>query len=175
MPIVRLMKFVLKHIYIFVVVLMLCIIAAFFAYDNAYLNIVVRDGMTARAECILNDTSEEATVYKLSSLFSTNYIYNVYETETVPFDNYTAQSFRYSVNVGIAWVLPWSKSCSVEVEERVLELMQKYTGEDKETDEMKKNRPAWVDGVYKVNCVKKNGVWKIDSVELVEKLDPVEY
>ncbi len=172
MAIVRLMKFILKNLYIILVVAMLCIIAAFFAYDNAYLNIVVRDGMTARAECILYDTTQDATVYKLHNLFSTNYVYNVYDTETVRFDNYTATNYRYSVTVGIAWVWPWSKECSVTVEEQVLELMLNYTGGDKETNEMKDNRPKWINGDYKVNCVKKNGVWKIDSVELIKAMEP---
>lgn len=174
MPIVRLLKFILKNLYIILVVVMLCIVAAFFAYDNAYLNIVVRDGMTARSECILYDTAEETRIYKLYSLFSTNYVYNVYDEDAKDFEDYIVKNYRYSINVGIAWVWPWSKECSVTVEERVLELELNYNGEGTETDDMKENRPKWIDGEYKVNCVKKNGVWKIDSVELVKELDPIE-
>ncbi len=168
------LKFILKNLYIVLLVVALCIVAAFFAYDNAYLNIIVRDGMSARAECILYDTTPDNTVYKLHSLFSTNYVYNVYDTEAAEFDDYTATGFRYSINVGIAWVWPWSEKCTVSVEERVLETVWKYTGEGEETEEQKNNRPQWTDGVYNVNCVKKNGVWKIDSVELEEELPPIE-
>ena len=71
MAVVRLLKFFLKYLYIILIVGAICIFAGFFAYDNAYINIVVRDGMSARAECILGDYDEETTIYKLNSLFST--------------------------------------------------------------------------------------------------------
>lgn len=171
MAFVRLIKFFLKYLYILLIVVTLCILAGFFAYDNAYINIVVRDGMSARAECILYDEDTETTIYRLKSLFSTQYVYNVYEEEAAVFDDYTAVNYRYSINVGIAWVWPWSEECTVIVEERVVDLIMNYTGDGVQGDSVP---PDWVDGKYKVYCVKKNGVWKIDKIELDEELAPLE-
>lgn len=168
MIVIRLLKFILKYIYILLIVVTLCIVAAFFAYDNAYLNIVVRDGMNARCDCMLNDYGEETVLYKLQPLFTTTYVYNVYDDEAKVFEDYTSNSnYRYSIKVGIAWVWPWSKSASITVEERVVNLLLKYNGDD-EIDEA--DQAGWQDGKYRVNCLKKNGVWKIDSIEFIEPL-----
>ena len=171
MAVVRLLKFFLKYLYIILIVGAICIFAGFFAYDNAYINIVVRDGMSARAECILGDYDEETTIYKLNSLFSTNYVYNVYENDAAAFENYKSLNYRYSIKVGIAWVWPWSKECDIVVEERFVDLTLKYIGTE---DEDKDNIPEWTDGKYKISCVKKNGVWKIDGIEYDGPLDPLE-
>lgn len=168
MAVVRLLKFFLKYLYIILIVAALCLFAGFFAYDNAYLNIVVRDGMSARAECILNDYDDETTIYKLSSLFSTTYVYNVFDEEARAFEDYESAGYRYSIKVGIAWVVPWSETCEITVEERVVDLSLKYIGEG---DAAKEDIPEWIDGKYKVSCVKKNGIWKIDSIELEEVLE----
>lgn len=170
MAAVRLLKFFLKYLYIILIVGALCVFAGFFAYDNAYLNIVVRDGMSARAECILNNYDDETEIYKLNSLFSTNYVYNIFNDEAAKFNDYESINYRYSIKVGIAWVWPWSEKCELVVEERVVDLSLKYIGEGEED---KDNTPKWIDGKYKVSCVKKNGVWKIDRIELQEALAPV--
>ena len=171
MVFIRLVKFILKHIYIILTVVTLSVLAAFFAYDNSYLNIVVRDGMTARCDCMINSYVEEDILYKLQPLFTSNYVYNVYNKEAEKFNDFEATSnYRYSINVGIAWVWPWSKTAKITVEERVVNLSMKYTG-DKEIE--KEDYPTWVDGKYLVTCSKKNGVWKIDSISFVEALsDP---
>ncbi len=139
----------------------------FFAYDNTYLNILVRDGMSTRAECKLGSYDEETTTYKLNKLFSTDYVYNVYDDELPEFADYKSKSFRYSVVVGIPWVFPWSETCEVLVEERVVDLVLSYTGLEERPEE----DPVWRDGVYKVICEKKNGVWRIDRVEYVGEIE----
>lgn len=171
MALVRFLKFCLKYLYIIVTVIALIILVSFFAYDNAYINIVTRDGMSARADCILNNNTEDTILYKLQPLFTTNYVYNVFDGEAEPFADYTARNFRYSITVGFAWVAPWTEECSVEVTERLLDLSLKYTGDGIED---KENVPKWIDGKYKVYLAKKNGVWKIDGVELIEPLEEIE-
>ncbi len=167
MALIRLLKFILKNLYIIIIVVALCGFIGFFAYDNTYLNILVRDGMTARAECKLGSYEEDEVIFKLNKLFSTDYVYNIYDNELTEFDDYKAETFRYNVTVGIPWVFPWDDKCEVLVEEKVAELSLKYTGLQMNPGEA----PDWRDGVYKVLCEKKNGTWKITGVEYVGEIE----
>ncbi len=168
MALLRLLKFILKHLYIILIVVALCIFVAFFAYDNAYINIVTRDGMSARCDCILNDYGAETETYKLQSLFTTNYVYNLFEDDSALFTDYSALNYRYSITVGLAMVWPWSTECTVSVSERVLDLSVKYIGDGTED---KDNVPEWPDGKYNVDLSKKNGVWKINKVTYTGPLE----
>jgi hypothetical protein len=44
--------------------------------------------------------------------------------------------------------------------------------ESDDSDKANTEPPAWPRARYKLKCIRENGVWRIDSVELVENLPP---
>ena len=168
MAIVKLLQYIIRKIYIVVGVLVLCALVALFAFDNVYINITARDGMTERAECMLKKTD----TYNMYYLFTNNYMYNKYESEAEPYDEYILSYYIHSLNVPLVFVWPWSTECRVTVSERIVDMSGEYLGYK---DGIEKDAtPDWTAGKYELVLKKTNGVWKIDNIELKEELPPLE-
>ena len=169
MTIIKLLRYIIRKLYIIVIVLALCVLAGLFAYDNIYITTTARDGMTERAECIL----KKADTYNMYYLFTNNYMYNKYDEEAAVYEEYQADYYIQSLDVHMVLVWPWSTECKVTVEERIIDMSGDYIGYNESLSE-DYTPPEWVAGEYELTLRKTNGVWKIDNIELKEELPPLE-
>ena len=147
-----------------------CILAFLSAarVSNAY--ILVNEGMTLRADCILKNTSDA----DLAAYFSSaciNYDASQRETSAAPYAGITVSSYEYSLKIESMHILPWHINTYVDVVEQIRGIKGMASAESASGTAI----PEWTPCKYRLHLDRTDGRWFIESVELLElnpKLNP---
>lgn len=147
----------------------LCILAFLSAsrLSNAY--ILVNEGMTLRADCILKDASETDLV----AYFTVGCINDdaqQRETSAAPYAGMTISSIEYSLSIRDMHIMPWQINTYVDVVEQIRGIKGSVP-----TESGAVSIPDWAPRSYRLHIGRTDGRWFIESVELLElnpKLDP---
>jgi hypothetical protein len=148
----------------------LCILAFLSAARMSTTYILVNEGMSQRAECILKNASEN----DLASFFTVSCIEsdaNQRETSAAPYGNVTVSSYEYSLRILNMHLLPWHINTYVDVVEQVHGIKGSVSAESGSDASI----PDWSPRKYRLHISRTDGRWFIESVELLElnpKLDP---
>ena len=147
----------------------LCILAFLSAARMSTTYILVNEGMSQRAECILKNASEN----DLASFFTVSCIEsdaNQRETSAAPYGNVTVSSYEYSLRILNMHLLPWHINTYVDVVEQILAIRGTMPVESGVNQ-----IPDWMPRKYRLDLVKVDGRWYIGSITLLElnpKIDP---
>lgn len=162
----RIAWFVLRTVLIITIIVTLAFFFFLTGMHSANTYILVTEGMTLRASCILgkSDTSE------LKQYFTDKFIETDPALQENEYSYYTIQKYDYRISVDGISILPWNTTATLTVTERIPTI----------TGEAKKNAPTdavpeWQNAQYKVVCIKKNNRWfitKITKVKDAEKSQP---
>ena len=135
--------------------------------SNAY--ILVNEGMTMRAECILKNASEnDLAVYFTPSCIQNDAAQR--ETGAAPYAGMTISSYEYSLKIQNMHILPWHVNTYVDVVEQIRGIRGNVSSESGAA-----SIPEWTPCKYRLYLDRTDGRWLIESVELLElnpKLDP---
>ena len=148
----------------------LCILSFLTAsrISNAY--ILVNEGMTLRADCILLNASET----DLAAYFTVDCINDdaaQRETSFTPYAGMTITSMEYSLKIRNMHIMPWQISTYVDVVEQIRGIKGTVPAESGSAAGI----PDWTPRKYRLHLGRTDGRWFIESVELLElnpKLDP---
>jgi len=197
------MSFFVRKLTGIVVVILLIILATFFAYDMANIYVVVNDGLSQRAETIINrqDPADLNRFFTLKYLNSDSLFYSE------QYRDYLISDFDFELKIKKMWVWPWQSRTEVLVEESIPDSSWKFSitdelreklataqaipskdgeaGTDGEkaaeenTEEAKEvalniPKPQWQNGEKLVEFRKVDGQWKIDRIVFVRNLKPEE-
>lgn len=141
----------------------LCILSFSFAarVSNAY--ILVNEGMSQRAECILKNTPDS----DLASFFSVSCIESDEElrsTSAVPYSGMTINSYEYSIKIRNLHLLPWHINTYVDVIEEISNIKGSVPADSASGASI----PDWAPRKYRLNLGKTDGRWFIESVQFLE-------
>lgn len=181
----RLLFFIVKKLTVLVLLIMVIMIAFFIAYDMANVYVFLDDGMTQRANVILNN--EDPTV--LNRFFTLKCLNSDPMLNSNPFRDYIIQDYDYKLKVTKLWVWPWQSSTVVEVIEYIKEDSWMFTItddfrarliaaqapdglEEGEEFQLKIPKPQWQNGKKEIHFRKIDGQWKIDGIVFIESLKP---
>lgn len=134
--------------------------------SNAY--ILVNEGMTMRAECMLKNTPEN----ELAAFFSSDCIQSdaaERETCAAPYATVSVSSYEYNLKIKDLHLLPWHINTYVDVVEEIRSIRWTASAESGSA-----SVPDWTPRRYRLHLGKSDGRWLIESVELLElnpKLD----
>ena len=135
--------------------------------SNAY--ILVNEGMSARADCMLKNGAES----DLTSYFSLACIQDDAEerqNNAAPYAAMTVSSYEYSLKIRDLHILPWQISTYVDVVEQIRNVRGSFSAEAGSGSSV----PDWTPRKYRLYLGKAEGRWLIERVELLElnpKLD----
>ena len=148
----------------------LCIVAFMSGarISNAY--ILVNEGMSARADCMLKNAEES----DLTSYFSLECIGSDSDERSnnaAPFAAMTVSSYEYSLKISGLHIFPWQIGTYVDVIEQIRNVKGAFSAESGGSGSV----PDWTPRKYRLHLGKAEGRWLIEQVELLElnpKLDP---
>ena len=141
----------------------LCILSFISAarVSNAY--ILVNEGMSMRAECILKNSSES----DLTAYFSLNCIQNDADerhNDAAPYAFTTVSSYEYRLKIRDLHIMPWQIGTYVDVVEQIRGIKGAFSAESGSQNTM----PDWTPRKYRLHLGKAEGRWLIESIELLE-------
>jgi len=154
----------MRTIFLFVLIILLCVGAFLTAMHVSNLYILTTEGLQMRAECIL----QEGSLLELGEYFTTYFIENDRALYEGTYDNYTVSGFDYRFEVSGIRVTPWAKEASVVVVERMERMQGSINSSAIPADAPKDAEfplPAWEEGEYRVHYVRLNDRWFISEME----------
>ena len=160
----------MRAILVVLVIGALCILAFMSGarISNAY--ILVNEGMSARADCMLKNGEEN----ELTSYFSLACIDSDSDERSnnaAPYAAMTVSSYEYNLNIKSLHIFPWQIGTYVDVVEQIRNVKGAFSAESGGSGSV----PDWTPRKYRLYLGKAEGRWLIEQVELLElnpKLDP---
>lgn len=135
--------------------------------SNAY--ILVNEGMTLRADCILKN-APEADLAAYFSPLCINGDAQQRETSAAPYAGISIASYEYSLKIQSMHILPWHINTYVDVVEQIRGIRGTLPAESASGATI----PEWTPRKYRLHLDRTDGRWFIEDVELLElnpKLD----
>ena len=170
----RTLLFILKCILIVCIILLLCVCIFFSATHLANLDVLVREGLKARAEVIfhLDETID------LTSYFTEECMEKDTELTEQRFQNYSITAYNQKIDMPAVWVWPWQSEVQVVVTDSMINLRgMAIANENEEVDE---ELPEWRNARYRLTILRDGSFWGLDSkwkitdMELLEEVEPLE-
>jgi hypothetical protein len=165
----RFVWYVLRLVIIVAAAFAVLVVAFFIAMDSANVYVIVSDGMKANATAVLMpDQGADLTEY-----FSEGYLKQHPTQDTSQYANFVITGFDYRLSVESLWCNPWNNTATVTVVESIPTITSSsIEGTTDESGKAATEPPQWPRSRYKIKCIRENGAWRIDSIELVESLKP---
>lgn len=157
--------YLLRLLLIITLAVSLCYAALVEAMYVSNIYIIVSEGMEMRASCILGTVGKN----ELTEHFDENWLIRDSALESGLYDAYRVDSYDYRLSIEKFKVLPWSKTATLQVLERVLNIQAPAYNDDT-TDPA----PAWTDSRMKITLEKVEGRWYITELEVLELSPEVE-
>lgn len=147
-----------------VIIISLLLAAAYAVFTEAlYISnmyVIVTEGMEKRADVILkNGGSSDLTQY-----FTEDFILYDELLSERPYSDFLVDSFDYRYEIKGVRVFPWASTGSITYAERIPTINAAPV-----SDEVTGPAPAWKPMVYRVNLVKQDGRWLINSLTVLEE------
>jgi hypothetical protein len=160
----RLSWFILRTVIILFAVVLAALFCFLTAMHAANIYIVVTEGITLRADCVLGD----GDINQMYEYFSTDFV----ENDTLLYDNvykhYNITNYDYRLTVNSINIWPWNTTATMTVTERIPTIIGTAN-----PDAPQAAVPEWTAAQYVVTCIKSNGRWYITDIITV-KLNPPE-
>lgn len=146
------------------------LVATFFiAMDSSNVYVIVTDGMKARVTAAL--VPSQASSADISNYFTDHFTKTQPAVDTAKYTTYAITGIKYKLDVESLWCNPWANTANVTVVESIPEMT--YTpAQDVPEGKESPEPPRWPRIRYKINCVKRDDAWRIDSIEKIETLTP---
>ncbi|NLB61386.1 MAG: hypothetical protein GX802_03005 [Clostridiales bacterium] len=160
----RLSWFVLRTVIILIVIVLIALFSFLAAMHAANIYVVVTEGVTLRAACILGD----GDINQMYEYFSTEYMDNDNELYDNVYKHYDITNYDYRLTVNSVNIWPWNTTATMTVTERIPSI----TG-TANPDAPQSAVPEWTSAQYVVTCIKSQNRWYITDIITV-KVDPPE-
>lgn len=159
----RFLSYALTRLTVLAIIVMLIILAVFIGYDIANINVTVNEGLSKRAEVILNNQD----ISELGKFYTQEHLNRDPELSRHTYGDFTISGYDHRIKVKKIWVWPWQNKTKVRVEEIITQIEASSNNEDSED----KSIPAWESG-EKIIVLEKNGKWKIEDIIMINPIEP---
>jgi len=162
----RTLTYIIRTMIIAVLIITLCVLAFLTTERMANLYILVSEGMTLRADCVLGNGDRDA----LYGYFTPNAVARDEKLNSSVYAKYQISSYNYDLDVEKISVYPWSVEADVTVVETVTikgAIGTDYIEEGKTAADYP--LPEWERDRLNVHFVMSGTKWYITSVTIVER------
>ncbi len=156
--------------------LALAITVFYYAMNLSNIQIILKDGMAARAKVIMG-MDEDGTLlnrYFQSACLAADEDLVQAQNDNSPYKDYTVRGIDHRLEMGFLWTWPWDSSVRLKITERIPRIDGRVKGS--RADEVIARDgagalypPDWKDAVYWVTLTRENGQWKIKSLTLIDE------
>ncbi len=152
----------------------LAITVFYYAMNLSNIQIILKDGMAARAKVIMGMEGSEDMLSRYFQPACLAADEDLEETRTgnSPYRDYNVRGIDHRLEMGFMWTWPWDTAVRLKITERIPRIDGRVKGT--RADEVIAQNgasavypPDWADAVYWVNLVRENGQWKIKSLTLI--------
>ncbi|MDD3400002.1 MAG: hypothetical protein PHT58_00005 [Eubacteriales bacterium] len=158
----RSITYLVKTLVAIVLVAMLCLLSFIMCMrlSNAY--ILVNEGMSLRAECILLD----GEILDLTTYFTEDCILNDSALSVTTYQGYTISDYDYRLDISNIAVWPWNSTITLDV----IEECRSIAGTPN-VDTASPSIPSWTPMKYEITLSQIDSRWYISSLRVLE-IDP---
>jgi hypothetical protein len=145
-------------------VLLLCALVFVYAMQITTVTVLADEAMRARAQYAIGpDTSIQNDGY-LARFFADDYLHSgELQALKAAYDGITISSYIQLASSSWVWTWPWGGSAYVKVHDKVSNIMGDVVDSAREDQTI----PAWPSGLYALTLKRRQGIWRVDSVELI--------
>ncbi len=111
----RFMSWLASRLLVITLILALAVTVFYYAMNMANIHVVLKDGMAARVKVQMGMTDAS----ELDKFFEPAYIAPEERQLSPDYDGYNVRGIDHRLDVGYAWLWPWSTQVTLEVTERV--------------------------------------------------------
>jgi len=172
----RIVWFFANRLLVFCLILGLIVTVFYYAMNLSNIQIVLKDGMAARAKYIMgmNDSRKDLEKYFQAVCLENDEYLQKTEKEGSPYQDYNVRGIDHRMEMGFLWVWPWENSARLTIHEKIPRIDGRVKGT--KADEVIARDgadavypPAWQEAEYKVLLTKENGQWKIKTLNPISK------
>lgn len=172
----RIVWFFANRLFILCLILGLIVTVFYYSMNLSNIQIVLKDGMAARAKHIMGMTESRKDLEKYFHpvCLENDELYQKAETEGSPYQDYNIRGIDHRMEMGFVWVWPWENSARLNISEKIPRIDGRVKGT--KADEVIARDgaeavypPAWPDAEYKVLLTRENGQWKIKTLTPISK------
>lgn len=159
--VVKFIMYLIRKLFLFILVLSLVGTSFFTARDVANVYIIVNEGLELRVISTLEQNIEPELLHRFfsDSLLRTDPVLNGKE-----FQGFNVSDYELRIRIRPFLVLPWANSVEIKVEEAVSDLAISLIEESGEQIDL----PAWNNGLNLIELERIRGRWQITQITFVE-------
>lgn len=165
-----------SRLFLVCMLLALAITVFYYAMNLSNIQIILKDGMAARAKIIMGmeDDAGNLSRYFQSACLAADEDLIQAENDNSPYRDYTVRGIDHRLEMGFMWTWPWDSGVRLKITERIPRIDGRVKG-SRADDVIAQNGagavypPDWPDAVYWVSLAKENGQWKIKSLTLISE------
>ncbi|MDO4565671.1 MAG: hypothetical protein Q4C04_08665 [Clostridia bacterium] len=158
----RAITYFTKTIVAFVALIGLCILSFMMCMRLANAYILINEGMSLRAECILQD----GEILDLTSYFTEDCIASDVALSANTYSGYTITDYDYRLSISDVAVWPWASTISAVIVEQCPDIRGSAN-----VDSTASSIPEWTPIRYELRLASIDGRWYIASLTVLE-IDP---
>ena len=147
----------------------------YYAMNIANIQIILKDGMAARAKVIMRIEEDESTLnrYFQPAALAEDEALIAARNGNSPYADYTVRGIDHRLTMGFLWTWPWETSVRLNMEESIPRIDGRVKGTRADAVIAQGGAgavypPSWQDARYRVSLVKENGQWKIRTLTRLE-------
>ena len=164
--VLRFLWYLVTRLLIWAAVIGIIVLSFFAAMDYMNAQILVKDGLKARAEVIIKGTDPTA----LSKVFSKSFLEQDQMLNSDVYRQYIVSDFDYAVDVNFALIFPWQSVVKLRVSEEVSDIDAEVYASTENAGQISETPPQWDNAVYEITLSRYEDNWRIITMEMVEHL-----
>lgn len=172
----RLLWYIAKSLLGVMMLLGALIIALYMAMNTANITILLKDGMSLRAQVIMMDKEEQ----ELLKFFQNDFIavdpaLRVGLSEDSPYYYYNITGIDHRLKMEWMWCWPWENTANADFVETIPKIDGRIDAalraEAEKNDPASVYPPAWQGARYRATLTREGGRWKIASIKQLEAIE----
>lgn len=167
----RTVWYIAGRLFVICLVIGLMVTVFYYAMNLSNIQIILKDGMAARAKVIMMD---DADADVLKKYFQHSYLENDPDLTAAkqgrsPYADYKVRGIDHRMDMNFFWVWPWDSTATVSITESIPRIDGRVKGARAEEVIAQKGQsaiypPPWETANYRATLTKENGQWKIRNL-----------
>lgn len=172
----RFIWYLAGRLFILVTLASLFTVTFYYAMNASNIYVVLKDGMSKRAQVIMmEESSSELTKFFQSSFLQRDENLVLAVNGKSPYSYYTVRGIDHRLQMTWMWCWPWDSTARVEFIETIPRIDGRVNSADSDAAKALygdgyESPPRWQGGRYAATMVKENNQWHIRSLSLIEAI-----
>ena len=160
-----------SRLFLFCPILGIAITVFYYAMNLSNIQIILKDGMAARAKVIMGIETDETVLnrYFQAAYLSTDEELTAAVNGKSAYADYNVRGIDHRLTMGFLWTWPWDNSARLTITEKIPRIDGRVKGTRAEELIAQNGAsavypPAWPEVQYRANLIRENGQWKIRTL-----------